>query len=272
MVDAPRRETAELLAEALQVSSDERKQFLRMARATDSADPGDDTFASLASLSNSVSESSPNHSTQSANGSHQSSAQQPLQSAAESATAALVVDTVAQRPLPTPPQPIVGRSQEIAQISALLSDPQCRMLTIVGAGGMGKTRLVLEVARREANRFAQGAVFVELSPLTSPDYLPSAVAAALGISSATQIDPSVAVVDYLARRQILLVLDNMEHLLAGAPFLSELLANTSQVTLLITSREHLNLSGEWVFEIQGLPVRRHVATNEQSGGASDRGE
>jgi len=246
----PSRESAELLADALEITSDERALFLRMARA--SGDPSEMTAALPASTPETV------HSIPAivlVPGDPPTELPDPTDARASLATTEVVVDAISHRPLPTSPLPIVGRGQEIAQIAALLRDPQCRLLTIVGAGGMGKTRLALEVTRREEQNFSDGAVFVELTPLASDEYLPAAVAAALGLSSATRNDSGAATLEYLARRELLLVLDNMEHLLGAAGFISELIAGTPHVKVLVTSREHLNLSGEWVFEIQGLPVR-----------------
>lgn len=241
----PSRETAELLADALQVSADERDLFMRLARGSAAIGEalaiaeGDYEAADVAARSHNAA---------------LAESVLPVSDAGQCAGIP-VVDAIARRPLPAPVLPIVGRAQEISQIGALLRDPQCRLLTIVGPGGIGKTRLALEVTRREQTAFGDGAVFVELSPLVSADYVPAAIAAALGLSSATRTDPAAATLDYLARRELLLVLDNMEHLLAAAEYVGELLASTPQVKLLVTSREHLNLSGEWVFEIQGLPFR-----------------
>lgn len=259
----PSRETADLLAAALQVAVDERDLFLRLARSGDILETAGD-LPSLAALGEGFPSRPADGNGSTAHGLVPPPATIAAGDASDSTVAAVgvpqlaevVVASVSRQPIPQPTLPIVGRAQEIAQISALLHDPQCRLLTVVGAGGMGKTRLALEVARRVEGVFRDGAVFVELSPLVSADYLPSAVAAALGLASATRTDPAAATLDYLARRELLLVLDNMEHLLAAAGFIGELIGATTSVKVLATSREHLNLLGEWVFEIQGLPVRK----------------
>lgn len=252
----PSRETAELLAEALQVGAAEREQFLRLARSSEDAR----SFAPV---------NAP-ESVQQLRAGVAALVSAPADLADLTDLTDLVVANVTHRPVPHPAQPIVGRAQEIAQIDMLLADPECRLLTIVGAGGMGKTRLALEVARRQIASSERPVVWVELSPLASSDYLPAAVAAALGLATASQTDPAEVVLEYLARRPVLLVLDSMEHLLAGAEYLSELLARTSELKVVVTSREHLNLLGEWVFEIQGLAVRAAVPSLRE--GRAPQGE
>jgi predicted ATPase/transcriptional regulator with XRE-family HTH domain len=156
--------------------------------------------------------------------------------------------------LPIPPTPMVGREPELAALANLLCDPECRLLTLVGAGGIGKTRLAIELAGRHRGLFADAACFVSLASLNSPAFLVSAIADALGFAFQGQTEPRVQLLRYLSARQVLLVLDNVEHLLEGVELFAEVLECAPEVKLLVTSRERLNLQGEWVFETQGLPV------------------
>jgi predicted ATPase/DNA-binding CsgD family transcriptional regulator len=152
--------------------------------------------------------------------------------------------------LPIASTPFVGRVEELAQISALFSDPACRLLTLVGPGGIGKTRLALEAAHLLMPPHTPS--FVPLQPLTSPDHLVSALASALEFPFASGIDPQQQLLDYLREKAWLLVLDNFEQLLDGAPLLSAMLANAPLLRVLVTSRERLQLVEEWVLEVGGL--------------------
>jgi transcriptional regulator with XRE-family HTH domain len=156
--------------------------------------------------------------------------------------------------LPVMPTPLIGREPELAGLGNLMDDPQCRLLTLVGPGGIGKTHLALEVACRHQDLFPERACFVSLASLSSPTYLVPAIADALGFSFQGQVEPRLQLNNYLRSKEMLLVLDNAEHLLDGVDLFVELLEDAPGVKLLVTSRERLNLQGEWVFEIQGLPV------------------
>ncbi|MBL8056753.1 MAG: tetratricopeptide repeat protein [Anaerolineales bacterium] len=155
--------------------------------------------------------------------------------------------------LPASATPLVGRDQELEQIGRLLAEAECRLLTLTGPGGAGKTRLALEAARRWAAGGLE-AVFVPLAPLETAERLAPAIASALGFSFNGPSAPAQQVLDYLRDKTLLLVLDNLEHLLAGADFLAEVLAWAPAVKLLATSRERLRLRGEWVLDVQGLPL------------------
>jgi DNA-binding SARP family transcriptional activator len=155
--------------------------------------------------------------------------------------------------LPPPPTPFVGREQELAGIAALLDDPACRLLTLVGAGGIGKTRLALQAATEQLDAFADGVYFVPLAAVPSADLAIAAIGEAIGSPFTGQGSLKAQLLHSLRGKEMLLVLDNFEHLLESAGLLAEILAAATGVSLLVTSRERLGLHGEWLFEVQGLP-------------------
>ncbi len=163
--------------------------------------------------------------------------------------------------LPPQPTPFVGREKELAEIAALLADPNCRLLTLVGPGGIGKTRLALQAAEGQLPRFVDGITFVPLAPIGSPDLLPSAIAGALEVFFFGSEEPRIQIVRYLQEKQILLVMDNFEHLLDGVGLVSEVLQTTAGVKILATSRERLNLQEEWVFALDGLSYPTESTTD-----------
>ncbi len=167
--------------------------------------------------------------------------------------------------LPTPPTPFIGREAELAELANLLTNPACRLVSIVGPGGVGKTRLALAAAAEQAVGFRHGVAFVPLASISSPDLVISAILAALGVPPQGPRDPKDHLLAYLREREVLLLLDNWEHLGGGTPLLSELLRKAPHVALLVTSRERLNLQGEWVLDLAGLkvPKGRTVAEVEQ---------
>ncbi len=156
----------------------------------------------------------------------------------------------ATRPLPT--TPLVGRATELAQIWQRLTDPDCRLLTLIGVGGMGKTRLALAVAHHYPDLFTDGCAFVSLAPVSDARFLTAAIADALGFSFYGRSAPQQQLLDYLRQKRLLLILDNFEHLLAGADLLPKIWSQAPHVQLLVTSRERLQLRGEWVMAVHGL--------------------
>ena len=154
--------------------------------------------------------------------------------------------------LPTQATPFVGRLQELAELTRLLADPHIRLVTILAPGGMGKSRLGLAAAGRQVDQFADGVFFVTMAPLTSADAIVTAIAEQAGFSFSGAAPPRAQLLDYFRDRQVLLLLDNFEHLLAGAPLVSELLRAAPAVKVLVTSREKLNLAGETVYLLSGL--------------------
>src|SRR5262249_46539125 len=145
-----------------------------------------------------------------------------------------------------------GRFSEIGEITRRLNDPNCRLLTLVGPGGIGKTRLAVQVAVHHTKKFADGIGFVPLQPLNSPDFIVSTIADAVSFQFFPGRDPKQQLLDYFGEKELLLVLDNFEHLSDGAGLLSEIVDAAPQVRILVTSRERLNLVEEWVFEVREL--------------------
>ncbi len=159
--------------------------------------------------------------------------------------------------LPAPKTSFIGREEELAQILQLLHDPACRMLTLVGPSGIGKTRLAIQAARQSLHSFSDGIWFVPIEPLAHLDYLVPAIADAIEFkidSIASEQGAKYQLFDYLRNRSILLILDGFESLLSGAGLLSEILERAPQVKMLVTTRQRLDLKAEWPMHVTGLPV------------------
>ena len=215
----PSRQLAELLAQSLEIPCEEQAVFIKAAR-------GESSMERLASVARMPSRDS--------------------QPAVKSSP--LPVD------LPKALTPFIGREPELSALGQLLCDPQCVLLTIVGPGGIGKTRLAIEAANQCRDRFPDGVWFVPLAALNSPGLLVAAIAGALDFRIQDPADPQTQLLRYLREKRTLLILDNAEHLLEGVGLFAEILHACPGIKLLVTSRERLNLLSEWVFEILGLPV------------------
>lgn len=159
--------------------------------------------------------------------------------------------------LAAPVTSFVGRAAELALLASRLADPRCRLLTILGPGGVGKTRLALEAASAAKEQindaFLDGVYFVSLLAVCSASALAAAVAPAIGCPLSPGADPQAELLRYLRDRELLLVLDGFEHLVGEAGCLTILLEHAPRVKLLVTSQQRLNLAGEWPLELGGLP-------------------
>jgi predicted ATPase/DNA-binding SARP family transcriptional activator len=155
--------------------------------------------------------------------------------------------------LPAQPTPFVGRRDELDEIATRLADPGCRLLTLLGPGGVGKTRLALQAAREALPAFPQGVYFIPLAAVQSAEAILPTMAVALDF---TFLKDGLPVQDqlfnFLREKRLLLVLDNFEHLVEAASLVVELLEAAPQIKLLITSRQHLSLHSEWVMEVLGM--------------------
>ena len=153
--------------------------------------------------------------------------------------------------LPVPLSPCIGREAELAELTNMLRAPETRLLTIVGAGGMGKTRLALELARVNLEMFPDGVYFVTLAPLASADALASAIVRTLDLTVQGG-DLTAGLLRALRDKQLLVVLDNFEHLLDGAGLVIEILQAAPRIQIIATSRERLNVRSEQRYVVQGL--------------------
>jgi tetratricopeptide (TPR) repeat protein len=157
----------------------------------------------------------------------------------------------------------IGRSRELAELAELLSQPGCQLVTVIGPGGVGKTRLALRYAEVAAPSYAHGIVRVGLTSLSSPELLPHALLDALGVTAARRDDGLEDVLDFLREKQMLLVLDNTEHLVHGMAVLNRIMDAAPGVQLIATSRERLNLQSESLLVLGGL------STQTNGGGEGD---
>jgi len=173
--------------------------------------------------------------------------------------------------LPFSATPFIGRTGELDEIKHRLETT--RLLTLMGPGGMGKTRLALKAAEDTAKDFRDGSYFVSLAPVRSIDKIFQAIAAAVNFPLPTHEDPKHQLLRYLQKKSLLLVMDNFEHLMDGVGILSEILQNTSGVKVLATSRERLNLKSETALNIAGMREGNNdaVALFLQSGAKAQPG-
>lgn len=217
----PSRQLADLLAGALEIPTADRSTFIRMAR------------GQLA----------------------------PDRLHATPPDAAAAGTQLFPHPLPLSATPLLGRETELAAMARLFADPRCRLLTLTGMGGIGKTRLALEFGARYRELFPGGVYFVPLAGLHTPELIVPAIAEAAGFTFSGPVSPKEQLVRHLAatiRQPALVILDNLEHLLApsttAVALTWELLQWLPPLKILATSRERLDLHGEWMYELHGLPT------------------
>ena len=218
----PSRQIAELLAEQLEIPPDQRELFLKVARQEKSVGHLDPI--------------------------HPVSKAKPVS----------VPNRLNPPALPLPLTSIIGREHELHAIIQKIQEPSCRLFTLIGLGGVGKTRLAMEVAHRLGDTFESGVCFVSLVGTSSAEFIIPAIADALGFVFSGTLELKAQLFHFLKEKQTLLILDNLEHLLDGIELLDDLLQYAPKVKILATSREQLNLRAEWVFEVQGLPVYSNV--------------
>ena len=162
--------------------------------------------------------------------------------------------------LPAEPTPFVGRGDELVEIMRQLGET--RLLTLTGPGGIGKTRLALRTAAEITDEFEHGCFFVALAPLRSVEHLIQTIAEGVKFPLATHEDPQRQLHRYLRRKQLLLVMDNFEHLLDGAGIVSEILQAAPAVKILATSRERLNLQSETILVVGGMDIPGQVESED----------
>jgi predicted ATPase/DNA-binding SARP family transcriptional activator len=171
--------------------------------------------------------------------------------------------------LPALLSPFVGRQAELAELAGFCAQPETRLLTLIGVGGIGKTRLALEVARASLDAYADGVFFVSLASLATASELPAAIAQALDLSLHGR-DPATALLQFLRSKHLLLILDNFEHLLEGAELVVALLQQAPRLQILATSRARLNLRGEQIYVVQGLEYGAEAMPEEAATSAAVR--
>jgi len=218
----PSREIAKLLVDHLQIPAEQRELFLKVARQEKGVDNLDE--APHLTSPKPASDSKPSR----------------------------------QLNLPVSLTPLLGREHELEIIAQKIDDVNCRLLTLTGPGGVGKTSLALEAGHQLRQSFHDGACFVPLAGADAAEFIIPALADALEFTSSSGRELRSQLVDYLRDKSILLILDNLEHLLDGIEILDEFLSNAPHVKLIATSREKLNLQSEWILEVQGLPVPTHI--------------
>jgi DNA-binding SARP family transcriptional activator/predicted ATPase len=168
--------------------------------------------------------------------------------------------------LPIDTTPFIGREVELAEIGRLLVHERRRLVTIVAPGGMGKTRLALAVGRSVLAQFADGVYFVDLAPVERPEDIAPAIAAALEFKPPDPLlELTPQLLAFLSRRNLLLILDNFEQVLAGAALVSEILRHCPNVAVLVTSRERLNLTSESRYELGGLDYPSDLSPDDALG-------
>lgn len=169
--------------------------------------------------------------------------------------------------IPHETTPLIGRENELAALERLFSDPQCRLLTLTGVGGIGKTRLAIGFASRNLAFFPGGVFYIPLASVNSPEKIVSAMADVLDFGFSGPAEPKMQLLNYLSsniKQKAMIIFDNLEHLLVQTPnskessyvvdLVLDILLRIPNIDILGTSRERLNIHGEWIYELHGLAV------------------
>jgi len=154
--------------------------------------------------------------------------------------------------LPAQTTHLIGRNAELKEIARTLRDTSCRLMTLLGPGGIGKTRLALAAATEQVSRFRDGAVFVPLEAVNTSSEIIAAIGDALKFSFVEVKNPETALMSHLQQQELLLILDNFEHLVESGDLVTHLLQKAPLITILVTSQSRLNLRSEWLFDVGGL--------------------
>lgn len=155
--------------------------------------------------------------------------------------------------LPSQLTPFIGRANELQEIKNLLADSNCRLLTLIGPGGMGKTRLAVEATRAVIDDYPDGLFFIPLQSLSEPEFIVVTAAESMNLQFYSGRDREMQFFAFLQDKKMLLLMDNFEHLLDGAGLVSRMLESAPNLKVVVTSRERLNLQEEWLYEVGGLP-------------------
>jgi predicted ATPase/DNA-binding SARP family transcriptional activator len=163
--------------------------------------------------------------------------------------------------LPHQTTAFIGRKKELEEIINLLKKTECRLVTLLGWGGIGKTRLAIEAGFRLLKNYQDGAFFVPFAPVLSTDQIVQAISDAVDFSGMDKFDQRAQLLNFLSDKYMLLIFDNFENLIEGSEIISEILSCAKHIRIIVTSRERLQLSGEWIFEVPGLSYPEKVNGN-----------